>query len=266
MAHGGELTPSATAYPLNSRRLTAHVFTRIAKKLELPTTAPLADLRQIVEGRLAEGGHEATNVEVLVAQSELGSTITLRDEEGVFLEVHPEEEERLSDGRGSPREREGREADVDSRGEDEGAAVIEAHEAGGARTDPASPTARARAREEELVAELETARQRVAEMEFEMERLQEAHTAETLRLQSEVSKMEEKVKREKERCSTLWRINCERLVEHDRMISLKDEEVSKLETHIRDLESRSPVHVSHAPTPDHSADSRVATSRPASAD
>ena len=82
---------------------TAHVFARIARKLELPTTAPLADLRQIVEGRLAEGGHEPTNVEVLVAQSELGSTITLRDEGGAFLEVPPEEEGSRPDERGARR-------------------------------------------------------------------------------------------------------------------------------------------------------------------
>ena len=70
-----------TAYPLNSRQLTAHVIARIARKLELHTTAPLADLRQLVEGRLVEGGHEPTNV--LVVQSEHGSIIALQDE-GVF--------------------------------------------------------------------------------------------------------------------------------------------------------------------------------------
>jgi hypothetical protein len=97
MAQGGGSTrgsPVTTAYPLNSRRLTANVIARIARKLELPTTAPLADLRQIVEGRLVEGGHEPTNVEVLVKQSERGSILALQDEGGVLLEVPPEEERR----------------------------------------------------------------------------------------------------------------------------------------------------------------------------
>ena len=232
MAHGGELTPVTTAYPLNSRRLTAHVFARIARKLELPTTAPLADLRQIVEGRLAEGGHEPTNVEVLVAQSELGSTITLRDEGGVFLEVPPEEQDSRPDERGSPSEREGRE--FEEAGEDGEEAAITTHEIGGARTETAGPTARARGREEELIAELESAIRRVEELELEIEQLQEANAAESLRLQEEVSGLEERVKREKEKYSALWRMNCERLAEHDHMISTKDEEITRLKSRVKE--------------------------------
>ena len=153
MAHGGELTPSATAYPLNSRRLTAHGLHEDHEEARAiyhsPAGRPKANRRR-PSGRGRPRGHERGSTRRSVG------TRTLRDEEGVFLEVHPEEEEQLSDGRGSPREREGCGADVDSRGEDEGAAVIEAHEVSGARPDPASPTARARAREEELIAELET--------------------------------------------------------------------------------------------------------------
>ena len=91
---------ATTAYPLNSKRLTAQVFGRIAKSLELPTSAAFADLRQMVEGRLAEGDRDPRNVEVILAESDRGLTIYLRDAEGDFLEISPEEERGLD---GSPR-------------------------------------------------------------------------------------------------------------------------------------------------------------------
>ena len=50
-----------------------------------------------MEGRLAEGDRDPRNVEVILAESDRGLTIYLRDAEGDFLEISPEEE------RGSPR-------------------------------------------------------------------------------------------------------------------------------------------------------------------
>ena len=66
---------ATTAYP---KRLTAQVFGRIAKSLELPTSAAFADMRQMVEGRLAEGDRDPRNVEVILAESDRGLTIYLR--------------------------------------------------------------------------------------------------------------------------------------------------------------------------------------------
>ena len=71
------------------------------------------------------------------------------------------------------------------------------------------------------------------ELESEMEQVQEAATAESLRLRHEVSEWEENVRREKERYSALWRMNCERLVEHAHVISTKDEEISRLKAQYR---------------------------------
>ena len=48
-------------YPLNSRRLTAEMVNRIANGLGLPTNALREELRQLVEGKLAEE-HEPKNV------------------------------------------------------------------------------------------------------------------------------------------------------------------------------------------------------------
>jgi hypothetical protein len=57
-------------------------------------------------------------------------------------------------------------------------------------------------------------------------------------------------------------MNCERLVEHDHMISTKDDEISRLKARIRELELKPPVRVVNSPTPDPSAS---ATSLPAGA-
>ena len=74
---------------------------------------------------------------------------------------------------------------------------------GGAREE----AARHRAREEELLAELETARGRIVELETEVQRLQRVAAAESAALHGEVSRLEERVRREKEKYSALWRMN-----------------------------------------------------------
>ena len=90
----GPRVTRTNTYPLNSRRLIAEHMTRIAKGLGLPTGATLADLKQMIEGKLAEN-YEPRNVQVDVV--ELGASATaikLRDEGGVILEIPPEEESR----------------------------------------------------------------------------------------------------------------------------------------------------------------------------
>ena len=46
-------------------------------------------------------------------------------------------------------------------------------------------------------------------------------------------------------------MNCERLVEHDHMISTKDEEINRLKARIRELELKPPAHVARSPIPTH---------------
>ena len=93
-------TRAVKTYPLNSRRLMARIVHRIAAALELPK-APLSDARQMVEGSLGEG-REPWSVQVDIVESESGSIIRLRDADGVFLEVTPDEEEARDDGTASP--------------------------------------------------------------------------------------------------------------------------------------------------------------------
>ena len=88
--------PRVQTYPLNLKRLTASIVTRIAAGLGLPK-ASLADSRQMIEGKLAED-REPRNVQVDVAGSESGSTIRLRDASGIFLEILPADREDGDDG------------------------------------------------------------------------------------------------------------------------------------------------------------------------
>ena len=59
-----------TRLPLNSKRLTASQLKRLAAALEVPTTAAADEVRQMIEGKLAEGGREPPNVQV--AQDDAG--------------------------------------------------------------------------------------------------------------------------------------------------------------------------------------------------
>ena len=82
-----EKTRAGRVLPLNSRRLTAVIVKRIAKALELPDSAALDDLRQMVDGKLSEQGEEPRSVQVALIDTERGVVIELRNEDGVFLTV-----------------------------------------------------------------------------------------------------------------------------------------------------------------------------------
>ena len=60
--------------------------------MTLPTTGSADDLRQMVEGRLADMGKDPRHVQMLVPEAE-GAHLQLLDADGVFLDVLPEEEE-----------------------------------------------------------------------------------------------------------------------------------------------------------------------------
>ena len=207
--------PVTRTYPLNSRRLTARSITKIAEALGLPTSATLADTRQIIEGKLTEESHEPRNVEVVVTETEGETTLRLQDEGGVIVEIPVEEE-----GRASPTTSEteaGAEPAV--RDSHDG---LETNGGGGAGDDGSGASGDETSRVlGELRTELESARARVTALESELESVQERAVEEATRLQQEVSQLEERVMGEKERYSALWRMNCERLLEHDESLPLK---------------------------------------------
>ena len=186
-------------FPLNSRRLTAETLTRIAAALGLPTGASASETRQLIEGKLSEA-HEPRNVQV-----EFGpgvAEIRLRDEEGVIVEVPVEE--RTEEGL-EPAIVEG----LAEEGEDDAD--------GGGETAVTS-------REEVLAAELESSRERARELAEELERLREAHEQREMRLAEEVRQLNDRVREEKGKYTTLWRRSCAQLTELDEAIASKDEE------------------------------------------
>ena len=58
--------PRGQTYPVNSKRLGAAYLHRIAAELGLRTTAPLKDIRQMIDGKLLEESKEPRNVQVKV--------------------------------------------------------------------------------------------------------------------------------------------------------------------------------------------------------
>ena len=200
-------------FPLNSRRLTAETLTRIAAALGLPTGASASETRQLIEGKLSEA-HEPRNVQV-----EFGpgvAEIRLRDEEGVIVEVPVEE--RTEEGL-EPAIVEG----LAEEGEDDA-------DGGGARGETAVTS-----REEVLAAELESSRERARELAAELERLREAHEQREMRLAEEVRQLNDRVREEKGKYTTLWRMSCAQLTELDEAIASKDEEIEILRRRVHVL-------------------------------
>ena len=86
-------TRSAGARPvsLNSQKVTRHVLRSLAAELGLHTSAPTADLRLMVDGKLADKGREPKNVLVIIeretTEAEEPGRVQLHDNEGAFLEA-----------------------------------------------------------------------------------------------------------------------------------------------------------------------------------
>ena len=89
-----EVPPArGTLLPMNSKRLTKTYLSRIAEKVELPSTASADETRQLIEGKLLEMSKEPLNIKVELELREQGEFILLKDVYKVFLEVQPHVEE-----------------------------------------------------------------------------------------------------------------------------------------------------------------------------
>ena len=86
-------TPKVTKpLPLNSKRLKVLHVKRIAASMTLPTIGSADEIRQMIEGRLADMGRNPRHVQVLVPEDE-SAPLQLQDADGVFLDVVPGEDE-----------------------------------------------------------------------------------------------------------------------------------------------------------------------------
>ena len=231
----GEKTRAVKSYPLNSKRLTAHVVHRIVAALGLPK-APLADARPMVEGSLSEG-HEPQNVQVDLVGSESGTIIRLRDADGVFLDIPPGE----PDGGNGSAERGTGDQEVEEESEMD-TEVIEddlRSRTGGAREETEA--------EEELQVALDAAQERIAGLEMELE----AATQQNIDLTEEVKVLSVKIREGGDKNRALWRLHCEKLAEYDEQITGKEEEIEALERRI--AVSGAVAHEPPHALPEHSA-------------
>ena len=81
--------------PLNSRRLTAALLKQLAGGLDVPTSASMEEVRQLIDGKLGELGRDPRNTRAVLEEGDRGTRISLRDAEGVFLTVDPPESPEL---------------------------------------------------------------------------------------------------------------------------------------------------------------------------
>ena len=78
-------------YPLNSKRLTAGILSRVARALGLPTRGSVAETRQIIEGKLGKD-YEPMNMQVDLTELAPGAfAIKLRSADGVIVEISAED-------------------------------------------------------------------------------------------------------------------------------------------------------------------------------
>ena len=82
--------------PLNSKRLAAIHLKRLAKALSLAMSAATEEVRQMVEGKLAEQGREPLNVQV-VLKTTPRDAFSFQDAERTFLTVEAEEDNMVVD-------------------------------------------------------------------------------------------------------------------------------------------------------------------------
>ncbi len=212
-------------FPLNSRRLTAETLSRIAKALDLPTTASADETRQLIEGKLGEET-EPRNVQVDMVEDAAGKVgIQLRSEEGVIVDIPLEE--RVTD---EARETHEEELEAEE-GEDVGGA---SHLEDVAVTSLREEKLTARAADAE--AEAAAARDRILELETELERITEDRRLREEELAAEVSELSERVREEKEKYRILGRMNCDHLLEYDEALARKYEENELLRERVRELE------------------------------
>ena len=170
----------------------------------LLTRASTDEVRQMVEGKLSENGHEPHNVQVVIQEPEEGTEsehlvhMFLVDEAGIFKEIETEREH------------------VRREATDSGATAAHAPldaEGPGERTS--EPEER---EEEELHLELQ---QKTAELEAVTQQLSGAV--------AKIGHLKGELQHEKERYRQLWRMNCAKLVENNAALAANDDEIASLQ-------------------------------------
>ena len=182
--------------PLNLRRLTTAFLQQLARALELPTAAGAEDIRQMIDGKIEEMGHDPMNVHVAVEPGEDGQVLILRDLDGPFLQADPE-----------PNPQEGDLGSLETASRAESEDNIRGAVAG----------------EGDVLVELQQSNE-------ELQQQQQNAT-----LEGTVGLLCREITEKRERLQSLCRAQCDLVQEHDTLIAEKDEEVARLQARVLEL-------------------------------
>ena len=197
-------------FPLNSRRLTSPHLKCITKAVGLPTTGTVDETRVTIDRKLTEMGRDPRNVQVIVVRDPRGQeTLSLRDVEGVFIDVGTLEE---PEGAGT------------GDGGGDGRGGIEREEPDQAPSGSGGPCA---------AEELDDLRGKNAEISASNAELR----AQVSSLEEEVGRVRELLKRETERVGEMWRMNCAQVAGFDEAMTARDGEIETLKARISELET-----------------------------
>ena len=83
-----EWPPQGQAFALNSRRLTSSRLKRIGESIGVSTEASVSEIRQMIEGKLQDMGHEPCNVQVIVQGEGEHAVLYLVDDNGTIRKIN----------------------------------------------------------------------------------------------------------------------------------------------------------------------------------
>ena len=171
----------------------------------MPTWGSVGDLRLIIEGKITEFGLDPRNIQVVLSKDKDHRTLRLSDHRGVFFTVNPESEGERS---GSVEE-------------------LRDHESESSEPTEANELEVIRNERDELQATVHTLTQEEADLQEQLQALQQALEASRTRVKD------------------IWKISCEQVEEFEEASTAKDREIAELKLR---LEAQSVVR-DHSPAP-----------------
>ena len=213
----GVAEPRGKVLPLNSKRLKTVQLQRLARALSIPTSASGDELRQLIDGKLEGMEREPRNVQVVILEAEHGAErLSLWDDDGAFLEIDPEIEH------------------VGARGGEDGVEtepVVTVEGLQAALDCALEENKRLKTQLEQQQETLEKERGLMGLLEEEKRKLEESA------LPARVSELEGELKREREKMKSMWRMQCEQMVQCDNEIAEREAEISELRAKLAEHES-----------------------------
>ena len=100
----GDSLPDGVTLPLNSKKLVISQLRRLATSLEISAEGSASTLRQVIDGKLIELGHEPRNIQVVV--SNVDSKLYLVNDSGIITKEmeHVSSDNVVSESRASSRD------------------------------------------------------------------------------------------------------------------------------------------------------------------